>query len=133
MSAAVAILSGCAQSRYSSTGPWDWTPPPRLQAGNAGSSSAVIVSPGRADAQFFAYANNESPEYDRRDDSLNIRSNDPYAGWLEYPEVERPTLSYQRSFRTSRDPNRYTYPTTSSDYGRNRSGARHRGHGRRRY
>lgn len=123
---AIAVsLGGCSQGRYSSAGPWQWSPTATLQAGNAGSSSAIIVPPGRADAQFFVYANGQTPEFDRRDDSLNIRSNEPYLGSMGWPEQQRPTLDRQRTFHTSRTAERYVYPRVRDD---DRRDSRRRGH-----
>ncbi len=129
-----ALVGGCAGSRYSAAGPWAWTPPPMLAvgdaSGNSGSSSAVVVPPGRANAQVFAYNYDQMPEYDRRDSTLSVRTNDPYAGWLGYPEAERPSLDHQRSFYTNRSPDRYTYPTRGSDRRGYRSHRSRRGHWR---
>lgn len=138
------VLGGCGQGRYGAAGSYQWSPPPRLAAGNGGSSSAVIVTPGRANGQFFGYAQGYAPEYDRRDASLNITENDPYAGWLGYPERERTSLEDQRSFYTSRSAERYTYPRVAQrPYNNQRSNNRrstdrrntyssdHRGHNHR--
>ena len=115
-------LGGCASGEYASAGEWDWTPPPRLEAGNNGSSSAVVVSPGQ-DAQYYSYAYGQSPEYDRRDRSLNIRSNDPYAGWMEFQQTQRPSLEHQRSYYISNSPYQYRYPSTSGSYSDSYSGS----------
>lgn len=111
-------LGGCASGNYASAGDWDWTPAPRLQAGNNGSSAAVVVSPGQ-DAQYYSYAYGQSPEFDRRDGSLNIRTNDPYAGWMEFQQVQRPSLENQRSYYISNSPYQYRYPSASGSYQRN--------------
>jgi len=121
-----ALGTGCATGASGSAGDWRWAPPARLAGGNAGSSSAVIVAPGRANSQFLAYANDQTAEYYRRDDDLNIRTSDPYAGWLAWPEEQLTSLYDQQYFSTNRSPYRYTYPAVRNDrYGRRR------GHGRR--
>lgn len=109
-------IGGCASTRNSSAGSWDWAPPPRLDAGHAGSSGAVIVSPVQADTQYFAYAQGEAPEFYRRDESLNIRSNDPTAGFLGFPEQERPSLENYRTFYSGRTAERYAYPIVREEY-----------------
>jgi len=123
------LVSGCGTGRYGAAGDWQWTPPARLAAGNAGSSGAVIVSPVQADAQYFAYAPRSAPEYDRRDGSLNIRTNDPTAGWMGWPEHQRPSLDHYRTFYASPNANRYNYPSVPSGNGYDRR-PRYRSHRR---
>ena len=110
-------LGGCASTmRNSSAGAWNWTPPPRLEAGHAGSSGAVIASPVQADAQYYAYAPGQEPEFDRRDGSLNIQTYDSTAGFLGYPERQRPTLERSRTYYVGRTAERYTYPVIKEEY-----------------
>ena len=110
-----ALSTGCGTGAYGAAGQWQWTPTARLAAGNAGSSSAVIVAPGKSNAGFLAYGygNQNAPEYARRDDALSIARVDPSAG-LGYPQRERASLNHQRSFYTNRNARNYTYPTVPS-------------------
>lgn len=110
-SALALLLGGCASGNYSAVGEWDWNPPARLAAGNNGASEAVVVSPGQ-DAQYYSYGYGQAPEFDRRDAALNIRTNDPYAGWMEFQQVPRPSLYYQGTYYSSRSPDRYNFPMT---------------------
>lgn len=123
LGAAALALGGCAQTQYTSSGPWQWTAPVALDVSaggfdnqpttNSGSSSAVIVSPGHQQVnagQFYAY-NSDAPEYDRRDESLSIRTNDPYAGWMGYPEEVRPSLNNRRTYQSGRNAEQYVYPS----------------------
>jgi len=126
--AALALLTGCGEGRYGAAGAWDWTPPTMLAqnpaqptnaaplntapAVNSGTSSAVIVPPGRANAGQYAYSNPMNPEFDRRDESMSIRSNETYLS-MGWPEAPRASLDNQRTFYTSDDPNRYVYPSTT--------------------
>jgi len=124
----LAGFTGCAQSQKTSAGAWQWSPPARLAAGNSGSSGTVIASPVQNDAQYFAYAPGQSPEFDRRDGQMSIRSTDPTSGWMGWPEEQRPTLDYYRSFRTGRNADQYVYPNSGPNprpvYRRSRSSYR---------
>lgn len=111
------LLSGCGQGSSSAGGDWHWTPPARLQAGNSGSSGAVIASPVQADAQYFVYAQGQAPEFDRRDESLNIASYDSTAGYLGFPEQQRTSIDDYRSYYISTSPDRIIYPSERRGHG----------------
>ena len=117
--ALLVLLGGCGQGSSSAGGDWHWTPPARLQAGNSGSTGAVIASPVQADAQYFVYAQGQAPEFDRRDDSLNIASYDPTAGYLGFPEQQRSSIDDYRSYYISTSPNRIVYPSDRLNNRRN--------------
>ena len=134
------LLGGCAHASANAGGDWQWTPPARLAAGNSGSSGAVIASPLQVDAQYYVYADGQAPESNRRDESLNIVTNDKYAGFLGYAEQPRTSIDDYRSYYISTSPNQYIYPSNRRyrrDYRRPYSGyrpARRPGHyGSRRY
>lgn len=127
----ISLVTGCGQGSYGAAGGWEWTPSASLSMndapagskqgynqtqsrpiGNAGSSNSVMMSPGAANSQAYAYAEGIEPEFDRRDDAMNIRSTKaPLSmGWAENP---RPSLDNMRVFYTSSNPNRYVYPSTT--------------------
>lgn len=117
--ALTAGLGACgAPPRNSAAGPWRWSAPVTLEAGNAGNTTAVIAPPGRwGDAARYALGGERAPEYDRRDEALGVEQGDITDSWYAWPADPRPSLDNQRSFRTSRDPDRYNYPSTEP-YGR---------------
>ncbi len=114
-----ACLGACgALPRNSAAGPWRWSAPVTIDAGNSGNTTAVIAPPGRwGDAARYASGDARSPEYGRRDGALGVEGGEITDSWYAWPVEARPSLNNQRSFRTSRDPDRYTYPSTEP-YGR---------------
>lgn len=127
----VSLVTGCGQGPYGAAGEWEWTPPAQLSMNsapanrmtnneqlqarpmsNAGSSGAVIMSPGAANPQAYAYNDGYAPEYDRRDGAMNVRSTEMPLS-MGFEGTPRTSLDNMRVFYTSNNPNRYAYPSTT--------------------
>jgi len=113
--AALLALGGCTGSHPSA----GWTPSYTLPMGqNAGSSSALVFSPGltndavagRAGAAYLIRPGD--PAYGRNDDTLSVRDRSRRDELLGLPPERRATLDRERTFRGTRRAEDYVYPST---------------------
>lgn len=74
--------------------------------GNQGAAWEVVL-PGRGIGPFVAGA--ESPAADRRDASLNIRTNEPVLALGSWPEAPRASLDRRRTLHIPDQADQYLY------------------------